>query len=184
MRIATYMPQERERESVCTDLCSVTIVSILRLQSLITFAATSNVTWQFFDVSIWSTVEICVGIICASLPAVRLVLVKIFPVLGGSSARSNAYYQKNGYGYGGGRSVNSRSVTASRGGGGAGHTTHVSVSADRHAADDADSTGSNSGIRFHKTYDVQVTDEVGLVDMRSYPDDGHPHDGRRPGTAM
>jgi hypothetical protein len=40
----------------------VTIVSILRLQALVHFAASSNASWEFYDVSVWSTIEICVGI--------------------------------------------------------------------------------------------------------------------------
>jgi len=40
----------------------VTVVSILRLQALVHFAASSNVSWEFYDVSMWSTIEICVGI--------------------------------------------------------------------------------------------------------------------------
>lgn len=40
----------------------VTIVSILRLQSLVNFAKSSNASWEFYSVSVWSTVEICVGI--------------------------------------------------------------------------------------------------------------------------
>jgi hypothetical protein len=41
----------------------VTIVSILRLQALVHFAKSTNVSWTFYDVSIWSTLEIGVGII-------------------------------------------------------------------------------------------------------------------------
>lgn len=41
----------------------VTIVSILRLRSLVHFAQSSNASWEFYDVSVWSTIEICVGII-------------------------------------------------------------------------------------------------------------------------
>jgi hypothetical protein len=37
----------------------VTIVSILRLQAL---AKSANVSWEFYDVSIWSTVELGVGV--------------------------------------------------------------------------------------------------------------------------
>lgn len=40
----------------------VTIVSILRLRALVHFAASSNASWEFYDVSVWSTIEICVGI--------------------------------------------------------------------------------------------------------------------------
>ncbi|KAF1932823.1 uncharacterized protein M421DRAFT_416433 [Didymella exigua CBS 183.55] len=92
----------------------VTIVSILRLQSLVQFAQTSNASWEFYNVSVWSTIEICVGIMCACLPTLRLLLVKLFPILGGSSARSrNNYYN---YGSGnelknvGGASQNKRSL--------------------------------------------------------------------------
>ncbi|RFU73936.1 pth11-typeg- -coupled receptor [Trichoderma arundinaceum] len=42
----------------------VTIVSILRLRSLIKFGTDSlNPTWDFYDVSVWSVVEINVGLI-------------------------------------------------------------------------------------------------------------------------
>jgi hypothetical protein len=40
----------------------VTIVSILRLTALVHFAASANASWEFYDVSVWSSVEICVGI--------------------------------------------------------------------------------------------------------------------------
>ncbi|KAJ4295015.1 hypothetical protein N0V90_007023 [Kalmusia sp. IMI 367209] len=42
----------------------VTVVSILRLRALVNFAASSNASWEFYDVSVWSTIEICVGIMC------------------------------------------------------------------------------------------------------------------------
>lgn len=40
----------------------VTIVSILRLGSYVTFTTSSNVSWDFYQVSVWSSIEICVGI--------------------------------------------------------------------------------------------------------------------------
>jgi hypothetical protein len=40
----------------------VTVVSILRLTALVHFAASSNASWEFYDVSVWSSVEITVGI--------------------------------------------------------------------------------------------------------------------------
>jgi hypothetical protein len=40
----------------------VTIVSILRLQALVHFAKSTNVSWEFYDVSIWSTIELGVGV--------------------------------------------------------------------------------------------------------------------------
>ncbi|EQK99093.1 Extracellular membrane protein, CFEM domain protein [Ophiocordyceps sinensis CO18] len=52
----------------------VTIVSVLRLRALNFSAHTANPTWDFFDVGIWSTVEINVGIICVCMPSLRLLL--------------------------------------------------------------------------------------------------------------
>jgi hypothetical protein len=40
----------------------VTIVSILRLQALVHFAKSINVSWEFYDVSMWSTIELGVGV--------------------------------------------------------------------------------------------------------------------------
>ncbi|KAL6899925.1 putative PTH11-type G-protein coupled receptor protein [Trichoderma evansii] len=64
----------------------VTIVSILRLQTIIQFRAGSlNPTWDYFDVSIWSVVEINVGLICICLPSFRVLLVRLFPKLQGTT---------------------------------------------------------------------------------------------------
>ncbi|KAJ3493827.1 hypothetical protein NLG97_g4484 [Lecanicillium saksenae] len=57
----------------------VTIVSILRLQSLIFLARSFNPTWDQWIVAWWSTIEVHVGMICASLPTLRLVLVRMCP---------------------------------------------------------------------------------------------------------
>ncbi|KAK8134914.1 hypothetical protein PG984_006926 [Apiospora sp. TS-2023a] len=71
----------------------VTIVSILRLQSLVLFAESHNPTWDNFDVANWSTIEINTGIICACMPSLRLLLVKLFPkVIGGSTNGRSQYY--------------------------------------------------------------------------------------------
>ncbi|TLD11905.1 hypothetical protein PspLS_11259 [Pyricularia sp. CBS 133598] len=69
----------------------VTVVSILRLQSLVAFARSDNPTMDSWDVTSWSVIEINVGIMCACLPSLRLLLVRIFPRLGGTSAASRAY---------------------------------------------------------------------------------------------
>ncbi|KAJ3531754.1 hypothetical protein NM208_g8739 [Fusarium decemcellulare] len=73
----------------------VTIVSIIRLQFLVDLGSSHNPTYDQTEVSIWSTVEINVGIICASMPALRILLVRLFLVLGGSSYDSSKY---NNYG--------------------------------------------------------------------------------------
>ncbi|OAA72332.1 hypothetical protein ISF_01405 [Cordyceps fumosorosea ARSEF 2679] len=65
---------------------TVTVVSCLRLASVQYYASTSNPTWDQFDIMYWSTVEIEVGFICSTLPAVRLLLVRFAPRVFGSAA--------------------------------------------------------------------------------------------------
>ncbi|KAF2226021.1 CFEM domain-containing protein [Elsinoe ampelina] len=70
----------------------VTVVSVIRLQTLVEFAKSANATWEFTAVSIWSTIEITVGIICACLPTVRLLVVKLWPRLAGTTIKSKTTY--------------------------------------------------------------------------------------------
>ncbi|KAL5115252.1 hypothetical protein ACEQ8H_006844 [Pleosporales sp. CAS-2024a] len=86
----------------------VTVVSCLRMVSVVQFAQSTNASWEFYDVSVWSSVEITVGIMCACLPTMRLLLVKIFPVLGGSTARSRNQY----YNYGSGTELKNMGASA------------------------------------------------------------------------
>jgi hypothetical protein len=66
-----------------------TVISIVRLYSLINFTTTDNITYDYFNVSIWSSIEVCVGIICTCMPTIRQVLAKFFPaVMGGSTAQT------------------------------------------------------------------------------------------------
>ncbi|KAG5989432.1 hypothetical protein E4U43_004500 [Claviceps pusilla] len=62
----------------------VTVVSALRLAYLSSFEASINITWDYYDVALWSTIEINVGIICTSLPTMRLILVRLSPGVFGS----------------------------------------------------------------------------------------------------
>ncbi|GFF34748.1 hypothetical protein IFM61606_04720 [Aspergillus udagawae] len=66
----------------------VTLVSIIRLNSLIHFAATDNVTWDYVEVGYWSTVEVHVGIICACLPAMRALMRRLCPTMFGDTTRA------------------------------------------------------------------------------------------------
>ena len=61
------------------NLGSITIISILRMQSLVYFAKSSNPTWDQWPIALWSTIEINVGVICTCLPSIRLILVRLFP---------------------------------------------------------------------------------------------------------
>ncbi|POR36738.1 Gag-pol polyprotein [Tolypocladium paradoxum] len=68
----------------------VTLVSILRLHTLTTFANTTNPTWDQWSLVWWSTIEVNTGIICTCLPAVRLVLLRLYPRIFGTTSTSRA----------------------------------------------------------------------------------------------
>ncbi|KND89041.1 hypothetical protein TOPH_06339 [Tolypocladium ophioglossoides CBS 100239] len=159
----------RKKVGVAVMFCTgtfVTVVSILRLRSLVKFGSdTPNPTWDFFDVGIWSTVEINVGIICVCLPSLRLLLVRLFPCLLGTTQR---YYTR--YASGANRSTGWQS----RPFGGTGTTWHVERSQHRPEIQ-------SNHITYQKTYAVEHgdrdNDEVQLVhmpvmDMKSARSDG------------
>ncbi|KAJ0275216.1 hypothetical protein Brms1b_009084 [Colletotrichum noveboracense] len=131
----------------------VTVVSIIRLQSLVDFAKGSNPTMDFMEVSIWSTIEIIVGIMCACLPSIRMILVKLFPSISGSTIRSKGrqYYQQYG-------SDNRSKVARSQ------PRTVGVVTVDR-TSPDVDSQDRH--IKFQKTFTVSYSDsdEASLVQM-------------------
>jgi hypothetical protein len=80
--------------SKLTHLTSVTVVSGLRLKSLVNFAASNNPTWDQTEVIKWSNIEINVGIICACMPALRVIFVHMFPkMLGSRNGPSTSYYK-------------------------------------------------------------------------------------------
>ncbi|KAL1388729.1 hypothetical protein HDK64DRAFT_327781 [Phyllosticta capitalensis] len=64
--------------------CFVTISSILRLSSINKVSESKDITYDNVDAAIWSCVELCLGIICASLPTFKAVLGRIFPSVFGS----------------------------------------------------------------------------------------------------
>ncbi|PMD26717.1 hypothetical protein NA56DRAFT_685042 [Hyaloscypha hepaticicola] len=66
----------------------VCLVSVLRLQSLYVISKSLDPTYDNVGASIWSNIEVYTGIICASLPAVKPVVGKLFPKLL-SSTRSD-----------------------------------------------------------------------------------------------
>lgn len=78
----------------------VTIISILRLKSLVALANTQNPTWDYVWIAFWTCLEIEVGIICACLPAIRSLLIRMMPdlfrsSLSGSSKTPQIYYSSN-----------------------------------------------------------------------------------------
>ncbi|KAL5120690.1 hypothetical protein ACEQ8H_001439 [Pleosporales sp. CAS-2024a] len=57
----------------------VIVVSIIRLYSLIHFANTENITWNYVDAGLWSLIEIDVSIVCGCMPAFRFLIGKLWP---------------------------------------------------------------------------------------------------------
>lgn len=80
-------------------MSSVTIISILRLRELVTFSSSTNPSWDQLDLAYWSTVELNVGIICTCLPSIRLILLRLFPRIIGSSISRNKSYEDRTEGY-------------------------------------------------------------------------------------
>ncbi|KXJ88073.1 hypothetical protein Micbo1qcDRAFT_214612, partial [Microdochium bolleyi] len=57
----------------------VTVVTVVRLAYLVIFANSNNPTYDYTALLVWSTIEIATGVICACMPALRLILAKIWP---------------------------------------------------------------------------------------------------------
>ncbi|KAH7226832.1 hypothetical protein BKA60DRAFT_605090 [Fusarium oxysporum] len=132
----------------------VTVVSIIRLQFLVDLGSSHNPTYDQTDISIWSTVEINVGIICASMPALRVILVRMFPALGGSSYDSSKY---NNYGEHYGRKSHIMSRSRAR------------VELPSHTGDSIH-TPEHGGIELQRTFHVQYSenDEQSLVNGETH----------------
>lgn len=69
-----------------------TVVSIVRLSSLLLFKYSENLTWDYYDVCMWSSVEVTTGVICACMPALRKMLVAVWPKLDGTLRLRNPLY--------------------------------------------------------------------------------------------
>lgn len=67
----------------------VTIVSILRLQVLIEFGDSNNITWDYTAVGYWSTIELHASVVCACMPALRQLIRRFAPRLVGSTAEES-----------------------------------------------------------------------------------------------
>ncbi|KKZ68076.1 hypothetical protein EMCG_06288 [[Emmonsia] crescens] len=73
----------------------VTIVSIIRLKSLLQFGNSRNITWDHVPVGYWSTIEGHASILCACMPAIRALLRKMFPKLFGDRSRASSHGTRN-----------------------------------------------------------------------------------------
>ncbi|KAF4310829.1 hypothetical protein SLS57_009897 [Botryosphaeria dothidea] len=57
----------------------VIFTSAIRLYSLIVFANSQNITWDYVEAGYWSLIEVDVSIICGCMPAHRFVFAKAWP---------------------------------------------------------------------------------------------------------
>lgn len=55
------------------------IATIVRLQALLAFKVSIDPTWDYVPVTIWTEVELAAGFVCACLPSIRILVVKILP---------------------------------------------------------------------------------------------------------
>ncbi|KAH6625218.1 hypothetical protein C7974DRAFT_196432 [Boeremia exigua] len=55
------------------------ITTIIRLRSLLTFTFSVDPTWDYVPIVIWTELEITAAFACVSLPAIRVLVVKIIP---------------------------------------------------------------------------------------------------------
>ncbi|KAK3903065.1 hypothetical protein C8A05DRAFT_43640 [Staphylotrichum tortipilum] len=103
----------------------VTVVSIIRVKALITLGMSSNITWDNHPVTIWSMIELNVGIICICMPTLRLLLVRLFPKLGrGGTSYINRYQHHSG----GAQGLSGRGARMGQGRTGQGRTVEDSTS--------------------------------------------------------
>ncbi|KAG5660255.1 hypothetical protein KAF25_003777 [Fusarium avenaceum] len=94
----------------------VTVFSIIRLPFLISLGKTSNPTWEYVEVTIWSIWETELGMVCASLPAIRHLFKHMFPnamatiasKMSFSSSNKDSTYDKGSGSWGGSRGTRSK----------------------------------------------------------------------------
>ncbi|EOA91722.1 uncharacterized protein SETTUDRAFT_80947, partial [Exserohilum turcica Et28A] len=68
-----------------------TVVSIIRLQTLVKFAKSPNPTYDYVATAYWSVLEAFLGIFCVCMPALRRFLAILVPSCFGSTHNSNQY---------------------------------------------------------------------------------------------
>ncbi|KAN0096823.1 hypothetical protein V8E51_015628 [Hyaloscypha variabilis] len=55
------------------------VVSMIRLKSLLSFGNSLDPSWDYVNVVIWTTVELAIAIVCSCFPALRNLLIHIYP---------------------------------------------------------------------------------------------------------
>ncbi|RGP79768.1 hypothetical protein FLONG3_2081 [Fusarium longipes] len=138
----------------------VTIMSILRLSATVKAGTSgSNSTWEYLAVTKWSTIEGNVGIVCACMPSLRILLVRIFPKVLGTSKRR--YYNYGSDRYASNKHSNVVNTNRSRS---RSQPMGASVQVDK----SNHSRVNTVGITCDRTYEVEfdTNDEVQLVHMK------------------
>lgn len=136
------------------------MISAIRLQALVSFANTSNPTWSNVQVSLWSTIEINIGIICACMPTLRLILIKFVPSLS-STHKATQYYASFGD-----RNTNPSKLDSRLGGGGTGN--HNKISSNNKISSAGASKSGGSGSRANYNNNNSSSNNGGIAVGRSY----------------
>jgi hypothetical protein len=81
------------------NISSTTVISIIRLHSLVIFSNSTNPTYDNVPTAYWSVLEVYVGIFSISMPYIRRFFARVFPSLFGSHAftlnRKTQEYRNN-----------------------------------------------------------------------------------------
>ncbi|KAL4990563.1 hypothetical protein BDW68DRAFT_174800 [Aspergillus falconensis] len=135
---------------------AVTIISIMRLVETVGFNSTQNPTKDFVPVGIWSLLEFDVAILCACMPAIRTLFIRLFV-----KPTDTYAYGSNRYNYKGSGAFLSHSGNSSR----AQHSQHISSKAHLSTGDSA------GGIRLEQEF-IRL-EEVETEEARSLKQDIH-----------
>ncbi|KAH7078539.1 hypothetical protein FB567DRAFT_596137 [Paraphoma chrysanthemicola] len=92
----------------------IMVVAAIRLKSLVLFARTPNPTWDSLNATVWSAIEVQIGIICICMPSIRLGLTRLMPMMGSSRQQGTGASYGSGRVFEGHASAKGKPFTASR----------------------------------------------------------------------
>ncbi|KAH8590101.1 hypothetical protein B0O99DRAFT_635611 [Bisporella sp. PMI_857] len=69
------------------------VVSMIRLRSLLSFGNSLDPTWDYVNVVLWTIAELAIAMVCSCLPAIRNLLIRIYPRAFITSIRNRDYKQ-------------------------------------------------------------------------------------------
>jgi hypothetical protein len=76
-------------------ITSTTLISVIRLQSLVQFSSSTNPTYDNVPTAYWSVLEAFTGIFCVCMPALRRLLAYVSPYCFGTTKNDSKYEQYN-----------------------------------------------------------------------------------------